>query len=196
MPVPFVGLTGSLGAGKSTALAALERLGAAGLSADNVVHELYETDAVKTALHLRWGDSVFEGDRVDRNAIARLVFSDGDKRAWLESLLWPLTAQRTEAFRQEIESRSPLPLAGVVETPLLFEAGSESRFDATIAVVADDAIRAKRLALRDQEALAARERVQLSQSEKARRATFAVVNDGSVAELEAKLAEILATLGR
>jgi dephospho-CoA kinase len=196
VPVPFVGLTGSLGAGKSTALAALERLGAAGLSADNVVHELYETDAVKTALHLRWGDSVFEGDRVDRNAIARLVFSDGDKRAWLESLLWPLTAQRTEAFRQEIESRSPLPLAGVVETPLLFEAGSESRFDATIAVVADDAIRAKRLALRDQEALAARERVQLSQSEKARRATFAVVNDGSVAELEAKLAEILATLGR
>jgi dephospho-CoA kinase len=195
MPVPFVGLTGSLGAGKSTALAAFERLGAATLSADAVVHELYESDPVKTALRLRWGESVFAGDAVDRNAIARLVFNDGDKRTWLEALLWPLTAQRTAAFQRQLEERTPLPRAGVVETPLLFEASAEGRFDATIAIVADDAIRADRLALRDQAEVDARERVQLSQSEKAARATFAVVNDGTVEELERKLAEILATLG-
>lgn len=195
MPVPFVGLTGSLGAGKSTALAAFERLGAAGLSADTVVHELYETEAVKTALRLRWGEAVFDRGAVDRNAIARLVFSDGDKRAWLEGLVWPLTAQRTEAFRTEIESRTPPPRAGVVETPLLFEAGAQARFDATIAIVADDRLRAERLSLRDQEDLAGRERVQLPQADKAARATFAVVNDGTIEELEMKLAEILATLG-
>jgi dephospho-CoA kinase len=194
MPVPFVGLTGSLGAGKSTALAACERLGAAVLNSDLVVHQLYETEAVKTALRLRWGAAVFDGDEVDRQAIGRLVFADSDKRVWLQGMLWPLTGQRTEAFRSEIEARTPPPRAGVVETPMLFEAGAEDRFDATVAIVADDALRAERLALRDQDDLAARERVQLSQAEKAARATFTVVNDGTIEELEGKLAEILATL--
>jgi dephospho-CoA kinase len=195
-------LTGSIAAGKSTALAALERLGAAGLSADAVVHELYETEAVKTALRLRWGDSVFcpssEGDRdrdrVDRQAVAKLVFNSNDQRMWLQGLLWPLTAQHTEAFRREIALRTPPPRAGVVETPLLFEARSEGRFDATIAIVATDEIRAQRLAIRDQTELAARDRAQLSQDEKAGRATFKIVNDGTVEELEHKLAEILDSL--
>jgi dephospho-CoA kinase len=195
-------LTGSIAAGKSTALAALERLGAAGLSADSVVHELYETEAVKTALRLRWGDSVFcessegdrERDRVDRQAVAKLVFNSDDQRMWLQGLLWPLTAQHTEAFRREISQRTPPPRAGVVETPLLFEARSEGRFDATIAIVAPDEIRAQRLAIRDQAELAARERAQLSQEEKAGRATFKIINDGTVEELEHKLAEILDSL--
>jgi dephospho-CoA kinase len=84
--------------------------------------------------------------------------------------------------------------AGVVETPLLFEARSEGRFDATIAIVATDEIRAQRLAIRDQTELAARDRAQLSQDEKAGRATFKIVNDGTVEELEHKLAEILDSL--
>jgi dephospho-CoA kinase len=196
VPVPFVGLTGSLGAGKSTALAAFERLGAATLSADVVVAELYETDAVKTALRLRWGEEVFDGGEVDKRAIARLIFADGDKRAWLQSLLWPMTGQRTAAFRRQVDAADPPPRAAVVETPLLFEAGAQGRFDVTIAIVADDALRAARLALRDQEDLAGRERVQLSQAEKAARATYKVVNDGTVEQLEARLAEILATLAR
>jgi len=194
--VPLVGLTGSIGAGKSTALAACARLGAATLDADAVVAELYETDAVRTALRLRWGEAVFDGERVDKRAIARLVFADADKRAWLEGLLWPLTAQRTEAFRRELDASSPPPRAGVVETPLLFEAGAAQRFDATIAIVADDTTRARRLALRDQEELAARERLQLSQAEKAARATYTVENDGTVEELERRLAAVLANLGR
>jgi dephospho-CoA kinase len=189
--VAFAGLTGAIGAGKSTALAAFERLGCAVLSADVVIHELYETEAVRTELRLRWGDDVFAGEQVDTNAIARLIFSSADQRHWLEELLWPLTAKRTEAFREEIEALDPPPRAGVVETPLLFEAGVQSRFDATIAIVADDELRARRLALRDQAELAARERLQLTQAEKAARATYIVVNDGTVEELERALAAVL-----
>lgn len=196
-------MTGSIGAGKSTALAALVRLGAVGLSADAVVHELYETEAVQTALRLRWGDAVFTdgaGDHagrarhVDRQAVARIIFNSDDQRAWLQGLVWPLTARRTEDFREEIARLDPAPRAGVVETPLLFEAGAEKRFDATIAIVADDGLRAQRLTLRDQAELAARERLQLTQEEKAARATFAVSNGGTIEELERKLAEILDSL--
>jgi dephospho-CoA kinase len=133
-------------------------------------------------------------DRVDRQAVAKLVFNSNDQRMWLQGLLWPLTAQHTEAFRREIALRTPPPRAGVVETPLLFEARSEGRFDATIAIVATDEIRAQRLAIRDQTELAARDRAQLSQDEKAGRATFKIVNDGTVEELEHKLAEILDSL--
>ena len=192
----FIGLTGSIGAGKTAALAAFERLGAATLSADTVVHELYETDAVRTALRLRWGERVFtaDGERVDREAVAKIVFNSTDQRHWLEGLLWPLAAQRTEAFRRAAAERVPPPRATVIETPLLFEARSEGRFDATITIVAPDALRAERLALRDQVELEARERVQLSQEEKARRSTFAVTNDGTLEDLERKLAAVLDSL--
>jgi dephospho-CoA kinase len=109
-------------------------------------------------------------------------------------LLWPLTARRTEDFREALAQLDPPPRAGVVETPLLFEAGAERRFDVTIAIVAGDGLRRQRLALRDQAELAARERLQLSQEEKAARANFAVTNDGTIEELERKLAEILDSL--
>jgi dephospho-CoA kinase len=194
MGVPFVGLTGGLGAGKSTALLAFERLGAVGLVTDDVVHELYDTADVRAAVRERWGAAVFDGERVDRGAVARRTFADDEQRSWLEGLLWPLVAERVSAFHDTLERLEPPPVAGVVETPLLFEAGVEGRFDATIAVVADDQLRAERIAERDQEALAARERRQLSQAEKARRATYVVVNDGTVAELESELAAILERL--
>jgi dephospho-CoA kinase len=192
--VPFVGLTGGLGAGKSTALAALQRRGAAVLSTDAVVHELYRSEAVCAELRERWGDSVFDGQEVDRAEIARRIFSSADERDWLEGLLWPLVAEGVEEFRESLATRLPRPVAGVVETPLLFEAGVEERFDETIAVVADDRLRRERVAARDQQQLAAREARQLPQEEKARRASYVIVNNGSVAELEEALGVVLAGL--
>jgi dephospho-CoA kinase len=164
------------------------------LDADAIVHALYDTEAVKTALHLRWGDGVFDGEEIDRAAVARLIFKSADQRAWLEGLLWPLTGQRQRAFREELEARSPRPRAGIVEVALLFEADAAARFDATIAIVADDRLRMERLALRDQAELAARDGRQLAQAEKAARATYTVVNEGTEQELEQKLAAILDTL--
>jgi dephospho-CoA kinase len=191
-----VGLTGGIGAGKSTALEALERLGAAVLSTDAVVHELYEDPEVRDAVRARFGEQVAPGGVVDRGAVAQAAFAADEGRAWLEGLLWPRVGSRIAQWREQLERRSPSPRAAVVEVPLLFESGMADAFDATIAVVADEDVRAERAGARGHEALEERGARQLSQQEKAQRATYVAVNDGSVADLEAKLSSILAMLER
>ena len=194
MAVPFVGLTGGLGAGKSTALSALERLGAATLSTDAVVHELYASDEVRDAVVERWGAEVAPDGVVDRAAVARAAFATPEDREWLEELLWPKVGERVVAFREEALSADPPPRAAVVETPLLFEAGMEGAYDATIAIVAEEDVRAERAGARGHEAVDERASRQLPQDEKARRATYAVRNDGTIQELESRLSEVLGKL--
>ena len=194
MTVPFVGLTGGLGSGKSTALAALGRLGAATLSTDAVVHELYASDEVRDLVVGRWGDDVAPGGTVDRQAIARHVFGDDGERAWIEQQIWPRVGARVQAFLTEAREADPAPRAAVVETPLLFEAGMEGAYDATIAVVAGEELRAERAAARGHHGVDERAARQLSQDEKAARATFVVRNDGTIADLEAALSEVLGKL--
>jgi len=194
MAVPLVGLTGGIGAGKSTALTELEALGAAVLSTDRVVHDLYETDSVRDAVRERFGAGVFDGAAVDRAALARRAFADDADRAWLEQLIWPLVGERVARFHDEAARADPPPRAAIVESPLLFEAASADRYAATIAIVAADPLRAARIAGRDQAELARRERRQLPQAEKAARATFVVTNDGTRAQLRDSLAAILARL--
>lgn len=192
---PFVALTGGLGAGKSTALAALERLGAAVISSDAVVHELYGSSAVRDAVTARFGDDVVTGGVVDRAAIAARVFADEGDRAWLEQLLWPLVHARIADWRERNSRLQPPPRALVVEVPLLFEAGSDRLYDATIAVIAAEELREARARSRGHQAVAERQARQLTQAEKAARSTFVVQNDGSIEELESKLSAILAILG-
>jgi dephospho-CoA kinase len=189
--VPFIGLTGGIGAGKSTALAALERRGAVCLSTDLVVHELYESDEVRDAVVGHFGPSVVDGDRVDRPALARSAFATDAGRSWLEQLLWPRVGERITVWRREADAAQPPPRAAVVEVPLLFESGLDHGFDATIAVIADESVRRQRAAARGHEALSERAARQLTQQEKARRATYTVVNDGNESDLEAKLSAIL-----
>ena len=183
-----------MGAGKSVALEILERLGAVTLSTDAAVHEIYAEPEVVAAVVERWGDQVAPDGVVDRSAIARAAFASPDERAWLEQLIWPRVAQRVVAFRADAAMREPPPRAAVVETPLLFEAGMDGVYDATIAVIADEDVRAQRAASRGHAATDERAARQLPQDEKARRATFAVDNSGSVEELEAKLSDVLAKL--
>jgi dephospho-CoA kinase len=160
-----------------------------------VVHELYTDDPeVRDAVVARWGSVVAPGGVVDRAQVARQAFASGDERAWLEQLLWPRVGARVLAFRAQAASAEPPPPAAVVETPLLFEAGMDGAYDATIAVVADEAVRAQRAAVRGHHAVDERAARQLSQQEKAERATYVVTNSGSVEELEAALSEVLAKL--
>jgi dephospho-CoA kinase len=189
--VPFVGLTGGIGAGKSTALGALARLGAVTLSTDAVVHELYASAEVRDAIVARWGEEVAPAGVVDRDVVAARVFAAPDERAWLEGELWPRVAARVAAWREEIAALAPPPVVAVVETPLLFEAGMEGSYDATIAVVADEDVRAERAARRGHVAPAERAARQLSQEEKSRRATFTIHNSATVQELEHKLSGVL-----
>jgi dephospho-CoA kinase len=191
---PFVALTGGIGAGKSTALAALERLGAAVLSTDAVVHELYESAEVRDAVVARFGAEVAPGGVVDRGELAARAFAvDGDL-GWLEGLLWPLVRQRVDVWRQQQMRATPAPRAAVVEVPLLFEGGGEVVYDATIAVIADEPVREARAQARGHRFLAERDARQLSQKEKAARSTYVVANDGGVDELEHKLSSILGML--
>jgi dephospho-CoA kinase len=192
--VPFIGLTGGIGAGKSTALAALERLGAAVLCTDAVVHELYDSPEVRDAVVARFGTAVAPDGAVDRSALAQAAFAGPQEREWLEGLLWPRVGARIASFRDTAMAADPAPRAAVVEVPLLFESGMNHGFDATIAVIADEALRAQRAGARGHQALAERSARQLSQTEKSQRATYTVINDGSVEQLEAKLSSILAML--
>ena len=192
--VPFVGLTGGLGAGKSEALRALGELGAATLSTDAVVHELLTGDELRDVVVERLGPEVARDGSLDRSLIAERVFGDEDARAWLETELWPRVGRRVAEWKQEVEALDPAPPAAVVEVPLLFESGMETAFDATIAVVADETLREERAGARGHAAVAERAGRQLSQAEKSQRADFEVRNDGTLDELKETLSRVLAKL--
>jgi dephospho-CoA kinase len=193
--VPFVGLTGGIGSGKSTALAALAELGTATLSADAVVHELLGSDELRDAIVSRFGQDVLDaGGAIDRSAVAARVFGQAEDRAWLEGLLWPRVGARIVEWRAEIDASETRPPAAVVEVPLLFESGMDGVFDTTIAVIADEPLRAERANARGHTAVAERVGRQLTQQEKADRAGYVVRNDGTREELKAELSHVLATI--
>jgi dephospho-CoA kinase len=185
---PFIGLTGSVAAGKSEARAALERLGAATLSSDAVVHELLGTERLRDVLVARWGEEVAPNGVVDRDRVGAIVFERPGELAWLEGLLHPLVGERVVAWRESLPPDVP---AAVVEVPLLFETGLDAIFDATVAVVASEESRTERAGARGTASLGERVSRQLPQEEKAARATYVVRNDGSLAELEEELRGVL-----
>jgi len=189
--LPFVGLTGAMAAGKTEALEALERLGAATISSDAVVHELLEGEELRDLLVERFGHRVAPRGEVDRAAVAEVVFADDEGRDWLEGQLWPRVGERIAAWREQLRHRSRPPRAAVVEVPLLFEAGMEAGFDATVAIVAADPVREGRAAARGHAGVESRARRQLQQGEKARRADYVVENDGDLPELERKMSQVL-----
>jgi len=192
--VPFVGLTGGLGSGKSEALRALGELGAATLSTDAVVHELLGSDELRELVVERFGEDVAPGGRLDRSLMAERVFGDDEARKWLEGELWPRVGRRVANWKQEVDALDPPPRAAVVEVPLLFESGMEAAFDSTIAVVADEDVRAERAGARGHASVAERTGRQLSQEEKAQRADFEVRNDGTLKEFRETLSRVLARL--
>jgi len=194
--VPFLGLTGGMGAGKSTALAQLERLGAEVISSDAVVHELYAGEQLRDAVVQRWGPEVAPGGMVDRAAVAERAFARVEERAWLEGVVWPLVGARVAEWLARVREQTPAPRAAIVEVPMLFEAGLEGLYDATIAVVASERLRSDRAAGRGHVLADERAARQLPQEEKARRATFVVRNDGSEQELGSELSAVLEKLGR
>ena len=142
----------------------------------------------------RWGADVAPDGTVDRRAVARVAFATPEDREWLERLLWPRVAERVAKWREEVAAADPPPRAAVVETPLLFEAGMERIYDATIAVVADEVVRRARAAARGHHAVDERAARQLPQQEKAARATYVVANSGTVHDLTLALSRLLEKL--
>ena len=181
---PFIGLTGAIAAGKSETLAALGRLGAATFSTDVAAHDLLEEPATLKRLVERWGEDVAAGGTIDRGRIATIVFNRPEELRWMESVLHPLVGERVANWRAALDPAMEL---AVVEVPLLFEAGMEGMFDATLVVVAGDERRAQWAAARGTGEIEGRSTRQLAEDEKAKRATFVVRNDGSLDDLERAL---------
>ncbi len=190
-PAPFIGLTGAVASGKSAALESFRRLGAATLSTDAVTHELLEGPALALQVAERWGQDAAPGGVVNRERVGQIVFGRPDELRWLESLLHPLVGQRVVEWRASLPEGTTV---AVVEVPLLFETGMEAAFDATVCIVAPDAVRAERAGARGTDLLAEREAKQLGQGDKAERATHVVSNAGTLAELDVKLEELLPAL--
>lgn len=158
------------------------------------MHELLTGPELRDMLVDRWGDEIAPTGPIDRAAIARIVFDRPEEREWLQGVLWPRVAARVAEWRTELSRTQPSPRAAVVEVPLLFESGMEAVFDKTIAVIADEDVRAERAGARGHEGLEGRTSAQLSQEEKSQRADFTVRNDGTLPELERKLSELLDAL--
>lgn len=188
-----IGLTGGIAAGKSEALAAFGRLGAATLSSDAVVHELLESEPLRARLVERWGPEVAPPEGVNRARIGEIVFADPAELSWLEGEIHPLVAERMVEWLTDLPAGTEL---AVVEVPLLFEGGRESVFDATVAIVTADEVRRRRAESRGHALVDEREARQLTQAEKAERADHVVANEGTVEELETALSALIDRLRR
>jgi len=182
-----VALTGGIAAGKSEALSAFARHGAAVISTDDVVHRLYrEDEGLQTVLRERWGERVFRDGEVDRAEIGRIVFADRAELAWLEAELHPRVRAATDGWLAEQTAG-----VAVAEIPLLYETGGEARFDCVVVVTAPAELREARRG-----AVAEREERLVPEEEKVRRADFSYVNDGTLEELDAFVAGVLEELAR
>ena len=177
-----VAVTGGIGAGKSEALRAFARHGAAVISSDEIVHDLLSSDEdVRAAVRERFGDDVFSPEsQVDRGRVADIVFADPEQLDWLERLLHPRVVAAYLRWRDELASRSDPPAVCVTEVPLLYEVGGDTRFDAVVVISAAPDVRVSRQVRPMQD----RERRLIPDEEKLSRADFAYVNDGSLEELD------------
>ncbi len=182
---PVIGLAGGIGAGKSSVAREFERLGCVVIDSDKEAREALDRDEVRSELVRWWGARVLRPDgRVDRRAVADIVFSQPEQRARLEALVHPLVRARRADLKRRAEASGARGV--VVDAPLLFEAGVDAECDVVVFV---DAPREDRLARVqasrgwDESELARRETSQMSLDEKRARCGIVVHNTGTAADL-------------
>jgi dephospho-CoA kinase len=186
-----VAITGGIGAGKSEALKAFARNGAATVSSDEIVHHLLRRPEVRDAVVSRMGHGIVspEGE-IDRGALATVVFNDREALEWLEALLHPLVAAEYLEWREQLAEVPDTPHVSVTEVPLLYETGGDTRFDKVVVITAPSKLRKARsvVAMDDREARL------IPDAEKVQRADFSFKNTGSLEELDAFVKSVMAEL--
>ncbi len=176
-----LGLSGGIASGKSAALEVFASLGARAICADDISRRCFAM--LKDKMEAYFGTS-------DKAQIAHAVFTDAQKRAWLENLLHPLILQ---AAREEVKTCAEK--IAVVEIPLLFEKGLEDAFDLTLCVYADYNIRLKRaLANFTERDFILRDKAQMPLEQKAQRADIVLINNSNRKELESKIKKFYGVL--
>ena len=183
-----VAITGGIGAGKSEALRAFARHGAATVSSDEIVHHLLRRDDVKHAVVQRMGNGVLAPDgEIDRGALGMVVFNDPDALHWLEELLHPLVSAEYLQWREDLGRLDDAPRVCVTEVPLLYETGGDERFDKVVVITAP----AKLRRMRSDMATDDRESRFLPDREKIERADYSFKNLGSLEELDAFVGSVM-----
>ncbi len=187
-----VAITGGIGAGKSEALFAFQQHGAATVSSDEIVHHLLASDPeVREAMLAELGEGILgEDGQIDRNKVGEIVFGDEQKLRFLEGLLHPRVAAEYLAWREQLGALPDPPQICVTEVPLLFESGSETRFDKVVVVTAPEKLREQRRRVRRD----GRDANLIPDREKVARADFSYVNTGTLEELDAWVGEVMAAL--
>jgi dephospho-CoA kinase len=141
-----IGLTGGIASGKSTVAGILDDLGAIVIDSDKLSREVTQPGTPGLAqITQRFGDQVLDGDRLDRPALAKIVFDDRDARADLEAILHPAIRKRAA----ELESQAGPEAVVVSMIPLLVETGQAGDFDSVWVVDADEETQVARLRRRD-----------------------------------------------
>jgi dephospho-CoA kinase len=186
-----VAITGGIGAGKSEALAAFARHGAATVSSDEIVHHLLRGDDVKAAIVARLGHGIVspEGE-IDRGALGTVVFNDRGALQWLEDLLHPLVSAEYLRWRDDLAALPNAPKVSVTEVPLLYETGGQERFDKVVVITAPTKLRRARSDV----AVDDRETRFLPDAEKLKLADYSFKNTGSIEELDAFVATVMEEL--
>jgi dephospho-CoA kinase len=186
-----VAITGGIGAGKSEALRAFARNGAATVSSDEIVHHLLRRPEVREAVVARMGNGIVAPDgEIDRGALATVVFNDREALAWLEELLHPLVSAEYLRWREQLEALPDAPAVSVTEVPLLYETGGDERFDKVVVITAPSKLRRARSSVATDD----RESRLLPDTEKVQRADFSFKNTGSLEELDAFVKSVMAQL--
>jgi dephospho-CoA kinase len=194
--MPIIGLAGGIGAGKSAAAHALQRLGCVVSDSDARAKALLDRPDIRARLVQWWGPRVTDAmGRIDRRAVAGIIFADPAERARLEGLIHPILKleREVEAERAKRDGAA----AFIVDAPLLFEAGLHEACDAVIFVDAPLAHRLERVRSTrgwDEHELARREAAQWPLERKRAASGYVVTNAGDLPALAAALANALAAI--
>jgi dephospho-CoA kinase len=179
--------------GKSTVLGMFRDMGAVTLDADRIVDSLLNDASVLRKVREAFGDGVFSKDaRIDRSALAAVIFSDKERRDSLEGILHPLVFEEIESFLGSMGEEGSSERIVIVEIPLLFEKGYTDRFRRIITVYADEEIalgRLEELGISREEARSRLE-AQMPIREKIRLADFAIDNSGPPERTREQVANI------
>ena len=191
---PIIGVTGGIGAGKSTVAQILQELGAAVIDSDRLGHEALANENIVASLRAWWGDDIVDvSGGIDRKALASVVFEDPESLARLEGLVYPwIHAQRRLIVARLNEDANIRVI--VFDAPKLYEAGVDRECDAVIFVECDRALRVSRVRRDrgwDETELSRRESRQIPLDVKREKADYIVSNHSSVEALRPELERIM-----